>query len=215
MTSSSEPKVESPIRDKLSSERPRRTEADMLETEPTRHRFSVEEYHRMGELGFFTEDDRVELIRGDLVDMNPIGVPHMNCVTRLTHLFVERAHGRFFVSVQNPVTAADDSEPQPDFSLLRELPNPDEEGPPSKEKTLIAIEVSDSTLTYDRNVKLPLYAETGIPEAWIVDLKNKKVEVHSEPSPHGYKATRVFAAGEEVKSATVADLSVPVDEVMA
>jgi len=187
----------------------------MLQTEPARHRFTVEEYRRMGELGFFTEDYRVELIRGDLVDMNPIGVPHMNCVTRLTHLFVERSSGRYFVSVQNPVAAADDSEPQPDFSLLRELSKTSAEGPPSKEKTLIAIEVSDTTLSYDRNVKLPLYAETGIPEAWIVDIKGKKIEVHSEPSPDGYKATRVFAAGEKVHSATVADLSVPVDEVMA
>jgi Uma2 family endonuclease len=212
VTSSSETR----IRDKITPKRPLRGEEDgMIETEPTRHRFTVEEYHRMGELGFFTEDDRVELIRGDLVDMNPIGIPHMNCVTRLNHMLVERSRGRYFVSVQNPVTAADESEPQPDFSLLRELPNPETEGPPSKEKTLIAIEVSDTTLAYDRNVKLPLYAETGIPEAWIVDIKGKRIEVHSEPSAEGYKATRIFAAGEEVESATVAELSVPVDGVMA
>jgi Uma2 family endonuclease len=187
----------------------------MLQAEPARHRFTVEEYRRMGELGFFTGDDRVELIRGELVDMNPIGVSHLNCVTRLNHKLVEQSRGRYFVSVQNPVGAADDSEPQPDFSLLRELPNPGSSNPPSSETTLVVIEVSDTTLAYDRNVKLPLYAESGMPEVWIVDLKNKKVEVHSEPSSEGYKATRVFASGEEVESPTLADLSVPVDEVMA
>lgn len=211
MTSSSEER----IRDKLSPQSPRRTEADMLQTEPTRHRFSVEEYRRMGELGFFTEGDRVELIRGDLVDMNPIGISHAACVTNLTHVLVERARGRFFVSVQNSFGAADDSEPQPDFCLLRNRPSQSDEDIPSGEGLFVAIEVSDTTLAYDRNVKLPLYAESGVPEVWIVDVKGKKVEVYSEPSPDGYKAKRVFYTGEEVRSATVADLSVPVDEVMA
>ncbi len=201
--------------DKLKTQGSQRTEVDMLPAEMKRHRFDAAEYHRMGELGLFTEDDRVELIRGEIVDMNPIGVPHMNCVTRLNHMLVERAEGRYFVSVQNPVGAADDSEPQPDFSLVRELPKSADDGPPSSGTTLVVIEVSDTTLAYDRNTKLPLYAETGMPEVWIVDLKGKKVEVYSEPSPDGYKATRVFAAGEEVRSTTIEDLSVPVDEVMA
>ncbi len=214
MTSSSEPEIKPGIHDRLTTQGSPRTEVDMLPAELPRHRFDVKEYHRMGEAGLLTEDDRVELIRGEIVDMNPIGVPHMNCVTKLNHMLVEQARGRYLVSVQNPVGAADDSEPQPDFSLLRELPKR-ADGPPSEGNVLLVIEVSDSTLAYDRNVKLPLYAETGMPEVWIIDLQNKKVEVYSEPSPDGYKATRIFAAGEEVRSATIEDLSVPVDEVMA
>ncbi|MGH3087194.1 MAG: Uma2 family endonuclease [Rubrobacteraceae bacterium] len=187
----------------------------MLPAELPRHRFSVEEYRRMGEAGLFAEDDRVELIRGEIVDMNPIGAPHAACVTNLTHTLVEKARGRFFVSVQNSFGAVDDSEPQPDFCLLRKRPSQSDEEIPSGEGLFIAIEVSDATLAYDRNVKLPLYAETGIPEAWIVDLQNKKVEVYSEPSPDGYKAMRIFAAGEEVRSTAIEGLAVPVDEVMA
>lgn len=215
MTSSSEPKVQPGIRDKLTPQSPLRTEDDMLSAELPRHRFSVEEYHRMGETGLFTEDDRVELIRGEIVDMNPIGTKHFACVTNLNHTLVERSRGRYFVSVQNSLGAVDDSEPQPDFTLLRKRPSQSDEEIPSGDGVFIAIEVSDSTLAYDRNVKLPLYAETGIPEVWIVDLKNKKVEVYSEPSSEGYKATRIFASGEEVKSTIIEDLSVPVDEVMA
>ncbi len=215
MTSSSEAKTGAAVRDKITPQTPRRTEDDMLQTEPTRHRFSVEEYRRMGELGFFMEDDRVELIRGDLIDMNPIGISHASCVTNLTHILVEKSRGRYFVSVQNSFGAVDDSEPQPDFCLLRKRPSQSDEDIPSGEGMFIAIEVSDTTLSYDRNVKLPLYAESGIPETWIVDIKGKKVEVHSDPSPDGYKATRIFASGENAHSATIADLSVPVDGVMA
>lgn len=211
MTSSSEME----IRDKITPERPRRAEDAMIETEPTRHRFTVEEYRRMGELGFFTEDHRVELIRGDLIDMNPIGISHAACVTNVTHMLVERSGGKFFVSVQNSFGAVDESEPQPDFCLLRKRPSQNDDDIPSGEDMFIAIEVSDSTLSYDKNVKLPLYAETGIAEAWIVDIKGKRVEVHSEPSPDGYKKSRIFAAGEEVVSATVEGLTVPVDGVMA
>lgn len=211
MTSSSEPRM----RDRLTLERTPRTEVEMLPAELPRHRFDVEEYHRMGEAGLFTEDDRVELIRGEIVDMNPIGSKHFACVTNLTHMLVERARGRYFVSVQNSFGAVDDSEPQPDFTLLRKRPSQSDEEIPSGEGVFVAIEVSDTTLAYDRNVKLPLYAETGIPEAWIVDLQSKKVEVHSEPSPEGYRATRVFAAEEEVRSTAIEDLSVPVDEVFS
>lgn len=185
-----------------------------LPAEVRRHRFDAEEYHKMLEVGLLSEDDRVELIRGEILDMTPIGARHLACVTRLNHILVEQARGRYFVSVQNPVGAVDDSEPQPDFSLLRRLPEPEADGPPSREDTLVVIEVSDTTLTYDRTVKLPLYAETGIPEAWIVDLQNKKIEVYTEPSPEGYRVMRVFAAGEEARSATVEGLSVAVEEVL-
>jgi Uma2 family endonuclease len=199
----------------MKTKEPRRTEDDMLPVELPRHRFTVEEYHRLGELGFFTEDDRVELIRGEIVDMNPIGSKHLACVTNLTHMLVERSRGRYFVSVQNSFGAVDDSEPQPDFTLLRRRPSQNDEEIPSGGDVLVIIEVSDTTLAYDRDVKLPLYAETGIPEAWIVDLGGKKIEVYSEPSPDGYKATRVFTAGEGVRSTVIEDLSVPVDEVLA
>lgn len=189
----------------------------MLPAEVNRHRFTAEEYRAVAEAGILGEDDRVELVDGEIVDMAPIGGRHLSCVVALTHLLVERSGGRFFVSVQNPVRLSERDEPQPDLTLLRSRPEPQASAPPGAGEVLVAIEVSDTTLSYDTDVKLPLYARAGIPEAWVVDLgrgTRGTVEVHSEPGPGGYRAARSFGAGEQVVCATVEGLSLPVDEVL-
>ena len=186
----------------------------MLREEIRTRRFSVEEYHRMGEAGILGEDDRVELVDGSLVEMAPIGSRHLACVVALNHLLVGASAGRFFVSVQNPVRLGGRDEPQPDLSLLGRRPRPGAPGPPGPEDVLLVVEVSDTTLPYDRNVKLPLYARAGIPEAWIVDLAGRRVEVHHGPGPGGYRDLWVFGPGERISSAVVGGLSVPVDEVL-
>jgi Uma2 family endonuclease len=112
------------------------------------------------------------------------------------------------VSVQNPVRLSERDEPQPDLTLLRKRPDPAAPGPPGPKDILAVVEVSDTTLSYDRNVKLPLYARAGISEAWIVDLKAGNIEVHSEPASDGYRESLSFASG------IVERLSVPVDEVL-
>jgi Uma2 family endonuclease len=117
----------------------------------------------MGEAGLLDEDDRVELIDGEVVDMNPVGGPHISCVIGLTHSLMRALGDRCFVSVQNPIHLRDGREPQPDLSLLKRRPAASE-GPPEQEDVLLVIEVSDTTLAYDRDVKLRLYAEDGIPE---------------------------------------------------
>lgn len=177
-------------------------------------RFNVEEYHRMGEVGILGEDDRVELVGGELVEMTPIGARHLACVVALNHLLVEASEGRWFVSVQNPVRLGERDEPEPDLSLLGNRPNPAAAAPPGPEDALLVIEVSDTTLSYDKNVKLPLYAAAGIPEVWVVDLSGRKVEVHSEPGPSGYRASRSFGPGEAIVSTAVEGVSLPVDEVL-
>jgi Uma2 family endonuclease len=182
--------------------------------EVKRHRFTAQEYRAMGEAGVLGEDDRVELVAGEIVDMAPIGSRHLSCVVALTHLLVERARGRYFVSVQNPVLLAERDEPQPDLALLVRSPDPAAPGPPGPEDVLAVIEVSDTTLSYDRSVKLPLYARAGIPEAWVVDLEARGVGVHSDPAPNGYRASRSFGPGEAVVSGVAGGLSVPVDEVV-
>jgi Uma2 family endonuclease len=176
--------------------------------------FSVREYHRMAEAGILGEDDRVELVGGEIVDMPPIGSRHLACVVALTHLLVEASGGRFFVSAQNPVRLSGRDEPQPDVSLLRRRPHPDAPAPPGPDDVLAVIEVSDTTLSYDKSVKLPLYARAGIPEAWIVDLAGRKVEVHHGPGPRGYGDSRAFGPGERIVSAAVGGLSVPVDALL-
>lgn len=186
----------------------------MLPAEIKRHRFTVEEYHRMGEANLLSEDDRVELIDGEIVDMAPIGTRHLACVVALTHLLAEVSGGRYFVSVQNPVALGKRNEPQPDLSLLRTRPVPTAEGPPGPEDVLLVIEVSDTTLSYDRDVKLPRYAQAGIPEVWIVDLERRRVEAHAAPSTEGYRASHEFGPGEQASSASVEGLSLPVDEIL-
>lgn len=168
----------------------------------------------MAEAGVLGEDDPVVLVDGEIVDMDPIGGPHLACVVALTHLLVDCSEGRYFVSVQNPVRLSERNEPQQGVSLLRRRPESGAEAPPSPEEVLVVIEVADTTLSYDKNIKLPLYARAGIPEAWIVDLRGRKIEVHSEPGLGGYRASRSFGAGERVASSTVEGLWVAIDEVL-
>jgi Uma2 family endonuclease len=186
----------------------------MLPAGIERHRFDVEEYHRMLEAGVLSEDDRVELIGGEIVDMAPVGRPHLSCVVALTHLLVMAAGGRYYVSVQNPIRLGPSDEPQPDISLIRTQPEPDAEGPPGSDEVLLVIEVADISLVYDRDIKLPLYARAGIPEVWIVDLRQRKVEVYADPASGGYRVFRAAGPGEQLGSETVEDLSLSVDEVL-
>lgn len=200
----------------MSSECHQREEREgiVLREEIKTRRFTAQEYHRMGEVGILGEDDRVELVGGELVEMAPIGTRRLSCVVGLTHLLVERSQSRFFVSVQNPVRLSERDEPEPDLSLLRTRPGPGATGPPGPEDVLLVIEVSDTTLSYDRNVKVPLYARAGVPEAWIVDLAGRKVEVHSGPGPDGYRASRSFGPGETIVSQAAEGFSLQVDEVL-
>lgn len=182
--------------------------------EVNRHRFTAEEYRAVADAGVLGEDDRVELVGGEIVDMAPIGSRHLACVVALNHLLVEASGGMFFVSVQNPVRLGERDEPQPDLSLLGRKPRPEASAPPGPADVLVVVEVSDTTLSYDRSVKLPLYAEAGVPEAWIVDLAGQRVEVHHGPGPGGYGDSWTFGPGERIHSAVVGGLSIPVDVVL-
>lgn len=141
------------------------------------YRFTVEEYHRMGEAGIFDEDSRVELIGGQIIVMSPIGEPHARCVGNYTEELVSIPDRFWRVFVQNPIRLTDDSEPVPDITLI---PRDYRHGIPTAEDIYLVIEVSDSTLATDRRVKVPLYAASGIREVWITDLKGARVICFSE-----------------------------------
>jgi len=145
------------------------------------HRFTTADYHRMAEAGILDEDSRVELIRGQIVDMAPIGAPHLGMVNRLTRLLPALLAGRGLVSVQNPVRLDDGSEPEPDVAVLKPRADDYESATPRPEDVLLLVEVADSTLRDDRDVKIPLYAESGIPECWLVDIIGRAVEVYRQP----------------------------------
>ncbi len=142
-----------------------------------KRKFDVDEYHRLGEAGILNEDDRVELIEGELVEMAPIGGEHATIVSTLTMILARQCDSSQLVHVQNPLRLDRTSEPQPDLVLARVVPG--FRGVPNFKDALLVIEVSDSTYNYDRKVKAPLYARAGVPELWIVDCQNQRVEVHS------------------------------------
>ncbi len=178
------------------------------------HRFSVPEYERMIELGLLTEDDRVELLRGEIVAKMPIGDPHIGCVNRLNRFLQLGARERAIISVQDPIRLAD-SEPEPDVSLL--VPRDDfyASGKAGPADIMLLIEVADASLEDDREVKRPLYAENGIAEFWIVNLVDRCVEVHRQPRPDGtYADTRTIPPGESVEITALPGLTLPVAEIL-
>ncbi|MDW8059122.1 MAG: Uma2 family endonuclease [Thermomicrobium sp.] len=182
----------------------------VLPTSPVHHRFTIEDLERMVRAGILHEHDRVELIEGELFDMNPIGWAHQACVDWLTATFVRRLGDRAIVRTQGPIRIGDRSLPQPDLTLLE--PRPDfyrHEGPRASD-VLLLVEVSDTTLPYDRDVKVPLYARAGIPEVWLVDLAGEQVLVFREPAAGRYRASVVVRPGEQIGPLRFPDVTLDV-----
>lgn len=165
-----------------------------------KRRFSVEEYHRLAEAGILHENDRVELIHGEIIQMSPIGPKHAGNLDRivkvLTFLFGDSA----IVRSQNPVRLNDYSEPEPDISILKPRRDFYTTAHPLPDEVLLIIELSESSLEYDQEVKRPAYAANGIPEYWIIDLKNNCVLVHTGASGEAYLQIRAFQINESIES---------------
>jgi Uma2 family endonuclease len=150
--------------------------ATAMENKPQDRRIiTVEDYHRMAEEGLLNEDSRVELIEGEIIDMAPIGISHNCAVDRLNERLVEAVARRASVRVQGSFRLSNITEPQPDLILLKRRDDFYAHKFAAGDDTLLVVEVSDTTLRYDRNVKVPLYAKYGIPEVWIVDLENSRL----------------------------------------
>lgn len=178
-----------------------------------RYRFTVDEFGRMGEAGIFTEDDRVELIDGEILEMTPIGALHAGLVSRLAELLVTRLAGRAYVSIQNPVRLDAHTEPQPDLVVARRRKAFYTDRHPEPRDILLVVEVADSSLRYDSTEKALRYGRVGIPEMWLVDVDAAAVTVHADPGPDGYATRRVRRRGDEVVAGSVTGLGFPVDEV--
>jgi Uma2 family endonuclease len=161
-----------------------------LLVERARRLFTIEEYHRMGETGILRPEDRVELINGEILEMSPIGSRHMACVNNLNRLLVLGLGTRAVVSPQNPVQIPIHSEPEPDVAVLR--PRSYKTSAPTSEDVLLLVEVAETSLRFDRTVKLALYARAGVPEYWLADAGAERVTVHRQPAGETYGDARVI-----------------------
>lgn len=177
--------------------------------------FTADEYHGMAEAGILHEDDRVELIEGEILEMSPIGSRHAACVDRLNRLLNRSMTLDTIVRVQSPILLSEHSEPEPDLSLLRPREDFYSGGHPAPGDVLLLVEVAETSAEYDSTVKLPLYARAGIPEVWLVDLPAGTIEAHSRPVDGEYRETLRAKRGEHLTSKTVPELEVAAGDVLS
>ena len=180
----------------------------------TPRRFTVDDYYAMAEAGILSHDERVELVNGEIVEMSPIGDRHAYSVDELVDTLVNRFRGRARVRCQNPLRFDGLREVQPDVALLKLRDDMYSTGHPGPDDVLLLIEVSDSTLAYDRNVKLPMYARFDIPECWVVNIPDGLIEVYTDPSDGEYQTRRAYAADESVSSSAFPDISLSVSRIV-
>lgn len=179
-----------------------------------RRLWSAEEYHQMAEAGILNDDDRLELIEGEIIRMSPVGVRHVATVNRINQLLSFHFFNRAIVSPQNPVRLNDLSEPEPDLVLLKFKKDTYVTDLPTAGDVLLLIEVSDSTLAYDRNVKRPLYARSGVPEYWIMNLIDNVIEVHREPEGDGYKEMFRVSRNSQISAVAFPEVTFQVEDLI-
>jgi Uma2 family endonuclease len=185
-----------------------------MAAEPIRRRFTTAEYHAMAESGILAPDDRVELIEGEIWQMSPIG-PLVSRVTRMSYAFTgSLKREEALVVSHSPIHLDDFSEPEPDLALLRFREDFYASALPSPEDVLLVVEVSDTTVAYDRRVKMDLYARHGIAEAWLCNLPQATVEVHRDPTPGGYGQILTFRRGDRLSSLAFPNLVIEVEAIL-
>ncbi|MBA3945981.1 MAG: Uma2 family endonuclease [Herpetosiphonaceae bacterium] len=184
-----------------------------MATAVARRQFSVVDYHRMVKAGILGEDDRVELIAGEVLEMSPIGTRHAACVDRLNAFLTREAGANAIVRVQSPILLDDYSEPQPDLALLRVRDDYYMYAHPTPADVLLVVEVSDSSMTYDHEVKLPLYAEATIGEVWLVNIPTERIECYTQPVDGSYKVTDTLGRGQTLTSTVLPNLATAIDSI--
>ena len=181
---------------------------------PHKRMFTVAEYYRMAEVGILQRDERVELIEGEIIVMPPIGPEHAWDVDYLHEVLVRYAVGRYYVRNQNPVRLGDDTEPEPDVALLRRRPEGYGAAHPTPADVLLVIEVADSSLEYDRNIKAHIYGRSGVPETWVRNLPEDCIERFTEPGADGYARHTIHRRGETLKPVSMPDLELAVADLL-
>ena len=185
-----------------------------MQIEVPRKRFTVDEFHRMGDTGVLTEGDRLELIEGEIVKMTPIGNRHLGCVNAAVTKLAIALAGRAVISGQNPLQLSDQSEPQPDIVVLKPRQDFYRSRRPEASDSLLVIEVADTSIKYDRDLKLRLYARAGVPEVWIEDLKDNVLLVYRDVSEDEYKTQLSLPRSATVSPQAFPDVVLQVEEML-
>jgi len=182
--------------------------------EITKKLFTVDEYYRMAEAGILGPEDRVELIDGEIIQMSPIGHRHMGCVNRAVRLFIESVGRRAVVSPQNPVLLSMWTEPQPDVTVLKPRDDCYDSKKPEYADALLVIEIAETSLSYDRDVKVPRYAAAGIPEVWIEDLTHDQLLVYRDPGKNGYLNALTLRRADSISPLAFPDVTFKVGDLL-
>jgi Uma2 family endonuclease len=177
-------------------------------------RFTADQYQRMGETGILCEDDRVELIDGVIVEMTPVGLRHIATVDRCNREFTRQVGDRAIVRVQSPLRVSPRSEPQPDVTILRDRADFYAGGHAGPADVLLVVEVSEISLAYDRRVKLRLYAEAGVPEVWLVNLRDDCIEASYEPAGGRYQQRELLQRGAACSPHALPEVLIAVDAIL-
>ncbi len=179
-----------------------------------KHLTDIKEWQKLGEANIFPPDSRLELIDGEILEMAPIGFNHSGHVIRLTHFLSTLVFGKAIVSVQNPLQLGDLSEPEPDFMLLK--PNDDFycSRHPNADDVLLLIEVADSSLSFDQNQKLRLYANHHIPEYWLMNLNDACVEVYRQPHGDCYGEKTTLRVGDSIALSQLDSITINMNDIL-
>jgi len=183
-------------------------------TQANHRLFTVDEYEQMAVAGILREDDRLELVGGEIIEMGAISIPHAACVKTLTHLFIWQLGKRVIVGVQDPIRLDNRSQPQPDVVLLRPRAGFYAQGHPEPEDIILVIGVAETSVKFDREVKIPLYGRAGIEEAWLINLRRKYIEVFRRPAANGYEETMRLRPGDTISPLAFPDLVLNVSELL-
>jgi len=184
-----------------------------MSTIASRVRFTVDDYHRMAEVGILARDQRVELLDGEIVEMTPIGAKHAYCVAELCGLLRDKLGDAYLMFPQNPIQIDDHSEPEPDLAIIDRSTIQSRDRLPSARDVLLLIEVAESSLEKDTQIKLPLYARAGVVEVWIADLTSRTLHVYRRPADGGYAEHLTITDDQSITPVNFPELTVTIPQV--
>jgi Uma2 family endonuclease len=170
-------------------------------------KYSLTDYHKMIEIGIIKGEDKVELIRGEIVKMSPVGLKHATCVKKLNQLFSQKLGTKVILGIQDPIKLNDNSEPQPDVVLLKPKADFYATEHPKPEDIFLLIEVADSSIEYDQQIKIPLYAENNITEMWLVNINENIIQVYQNPQGKLYKNITNYQINDQINITIFSDFN--------